>query len=64
MEFAATLLLPQVHQRDVFMDLARLVKERKITSSSDFEWLKQVSLICKRKRRVVVESKQAMISHD
>lgn len=32
---------PQVHQRDVFMDLTRLYKERKINSSSDFEWLKQ-----------------------
>lgn len=32
----------QVHQRDVFMDLCRLYKERKLSSSSDFEWLKQV----------------------
>lgn len=31
----------QVHQRDVFMDLTRLYKERKINNSSDFEWLKQ-----------------------
>lgn len=44
------------------MDLARLVKERKISSSSDFEWLKQVSFICERKYRVVMESKQTMIS--
>lgn len=30
-----------MHQRDVFMDLTRLYKERRINSSSDFEWLKQ-----------------------
>ncbi|CAM9783470.1 unnamed protein product [Ectocarpus sp. 6 AP-2014] len=30
-----------VHQRDVFMDLTRLYKERKIHNSMDFEWLKQ-----------------------
>lgn len=43
--FGDTILLSheKVHQRDVFMDLARLYKERKISSSSDFEWLKQVS---------------------
>ncbi|CAN0080125.1 unnamed protein product [Sphacelaria rigidula] len=27
------------------MDLARLYKERKITNSSDFEWLKQVYFV-------------------
>ncbi|CAN0142261.1 unnamed protein product, partial [Pylaiella littoralis] len=36
-----TLVTIQVHQRDVFMDLTRLYKERRIHSSSDFEWLKQ-----------------------
>ncbi|CBN78680.1 dynein heavy chain [Ectocarpus siliculosus] len=36
-----TLVTIQVHQRDVFMDLTRLYKERKIHNSMDFEWLKQ-----------------------
>jgi dynein heavy chain len=37
-----TLVTIQVHQRDVFADLTKLFKERKIQESSDFEWLKQV----------------------
>ena len=36
-----TLVTIQVHQRDVFADLARLFKERKLTDSNDFEWAKQ-----------------------
>ena len=36
-----TLVTIQVHQRDVFADLARLFKERKLSDSNDFEWLKQ-----------------------
>ena len=37
-----TLVTIQVHQRDVFSDLARMFKERKISDASDFEWLKQI----------------------
>jgi len=36
-----TLITIQVHQRDVFADLTRLYKERKVSSANDFEWLKQ-----------------------
>lgn len=36
-----TLVTVQVHQRDVFADLLRLYKERKLTDANDFEWLKQ-----------------------
>eukprot|EP01042_Synura_sphagnicola_P000006 gene6-7_t len=36
-----TLVTIQVHQRDVFADLARLFKERKLADANDFEWLKQ-----------------------
>jgi dynein heavy chain len=36
-----TLVTIQVHQRDVFADITKLFKERKIQESSDFEWLKQ-----------------------
>jgi dynein heavy chain, axonemal len=36
-----TLVTIQVHQRDVFEDLTRLFKERKISGAGDFEWLKQ-----------------------
>ena len=36
-----TLVTIQVHQRDVFDDLTRLFKERKISGAGDFEWLKQ-----------------------
>lgn len=36
-----TLVTIQVHQRDVFADLTKLYKERKLTDASDFEWLKQ-----------------------
>jgi dynein heavy chain len=36
-----TLITIQVHQRDVFADLTKLYKERKVSSASDFEWLKQ-----------------------
>ncbi|CAN0407331.1 unnamed protein product, partial [Ascophyllum nodosum] len=38
-----TLVTIQVHQRDIFMGLARLSKERRI-NSWDFEWLKQARL--------------------
>jgi dynein heavy chain len=37
-----TLVTIQVHQRDVFADLARMFKERKISDANDFEWLKQI----------------------
>ncbi|CAM9274876.1 unnamed protein product [Chrysoparadoxa australica] len=36
-----TLVTIQVHQRDVFADLTRLYKERKLSDAGDFEWLKQ-----------------------
>ena len=36
-----TLVTIQVHQRDVFVDLTKLFKERKLTDANDFEWLKQ-----------------------
>eukprot|EP00949_MAST-11_sp_MAST-11-sp1_P002825 g2825.t1 len=36
-----TLITIQVHQRDVFAELTKLYKERKISGPSDFEWLKQ-----------------------
>ena len=36
-----TLVTIQVHQRDVFADLTRLFKERKLSDANDFEWLKQ-----------------------
>ena len=31
----------QVHQRDVFADLTKRYREKKLTDASDFEWLKQ-----------------------
>lgn len=31
-----------MHQRDVFADLTRLFKERKLHDAFDFEWLKQI----------------------
>ncbi|CAM9139333.1 unnamed protein product, partial [Choristocarpus tenellus] len=31
----------QVHQRDVFLDLTKLYKEKKLFNGNDFEWLKQ-----------------------
>ena len=31
----------QVHQRDVFADLTKLFKERRLNDSNDLEWLKQ-----------------------
>lgn len=37
-----TLVTIQVHQRDVFADLTKLFKERKLNDASDFEWLKQI----------------------
>lgn len=36
-----TLITIQVHQRDCFMDLCKLYKEKKISDANDFEWLKQ-----------------------
>ena len=39
-----TLITIQVHQRDVFAELTKLYKERKISGPSDFEWLKQARL--------------------
>jgi len=36
-----TLVTIHVHQKDVFADLVKLYKERKITDANDFEWLKQ-----------------------
>ena len=36
-----TLVTIQVHQRDVFADLLKLFKERKLGDANDFEWLKQ-----------------------
>lgn len=37
-----TLVTIQVHQRDVFSDLTKLFKERKLSDANDFEWLKQI----------------------
>lgn len=37
-----TLVTIQVHQRDVFADLTKLFKERKLSDAADFEWLKQI----------------------
>lgn len=36
-----TLITIQVHQRDCFLDLCRLYKEKKLADANDFEWLKQ-----------------------
>jgi dynein heavy chain len=36
-----TLVTIQVHQRDVFSDLTKRFRERKLNDASDFEWLKQ-----------------------
>lgn len=36
-----TLVTIQVHQRDVFADLAKAYKERRLQDANDFEWLKQ-----------------------
>ncbi len=36
-----TLVTIQVHQRDVFADLTKRFRERKLSDSNDFEWLKQ-----------------------
>ncbi|KAG2510575.1 hypothetical protein BBO99_00008735 [Phytophthora kernoviae] len=36
-----TLITIQVHQRDCFMELCRLYKEKKLSDANDFEWLKQ-----------------------
>lgn len=37
-----TLITIQVHQRDVFADMTKLHKERKLSDATDFEWLKQI----------------------
>jgi dynein heavy chain, axonemal len=37
-----TLITIQVHQRDVFIELNRLHKERKLVDVNDFEWLRQI----------------------
>lgn len=37
-----TLVTIQVHQRDVFADLTKRFRERKLSDASDFEWLKQI----------------------
>ncbi|CDI77652.1 hypothetical protein EPH_0029460 [Eimeria praecox] len=39
-----TLVTIHVHQRDVFADLWKKVKEHRLKDSSDFEWLKQTRL--------------------
>ncbi|KAG2951559.1 Dynein gamma chain, flagellar outer arm [Phytophthora cactorum] len=36
-----TLITIQVHQRDCFLELCRLYKEKKLSDANDFEWLKQ-----------------------
>ena len=36
-----TLVTIQVHQRDVFSDLTKRFKEKKLSDAQDFEWLKQ-----------------------
>jgi len=36
-----TLVTIQVHQREVFTDLTKRFRERKLSDASDFEWLKQ-----------------------
>jgi dynein heavy chain len=36
-----TLVTVQVHQRDVFADLTKRFRDRKLTDANDFEWLKQ-----------------------
>ncbi len=36
-----TLVTIQVHQRDVFSDLTKRFRERKLVDGNDFEWLKQ-----------------------
>jgi dynein heavy chain len=36
-----TLVTIQVHQRDVFSDLAKRFREKKLSDATDFEWLKQ-----------------------
>ncbi|GMH97336.1 hypothetical protein TrST_g8180 [Triparma strigata] len=36
-----TLVTIHVHQKDVFSDMTKLYKERKIQDANDFEWLKQ-----------------------
>eukprot|EP01038_Epipyxis_sp_PR26KG_P006437 gene6437-8857_t len=36
-----TLVTIQVHQRDVFAELLKRFRERKLSDSNDFEWLKQ-----------------------
>ncbi|KFG44920.1 putative dynein heavy chain [Toxoplasma gondii FOU] len=42
-----TLVTIHVHQRDVFADLWKKVKEHRLRDSSDFEWLKQTRLYWK-----------------
>jgi dynein heavy chain len=40
-----TLVTIQVHQRDVFAELTKLFKERKLNDVNDFEWLKQTRFL-------------------
>lgn len=37
-----TLITIHVHQRDVFVDIHRLYKEKKLQDAGSFDWLKQV----------------------
>lgn len=51
----------QVHQRDVFADLVKLFKDRRISGPSDFEWLKQCRFYWKPREEDLVDSKGACV---